>query len=278
MIELLQLKQLVAFAEYGTLSKAAEMLHISQPTLTRTMQKLENEFDVLLFHRTKNKMELNENGKLAVIYANKILDQTKDMINLIRANDRTNHTLFVGSCAPMPMITLIQEITQRRPNITISTELKENEMLLKGLNNGTYQIIILPYKPEQKDIYIKEYGTEKLFFALPFDHSLAKKDAVFMEELDGENMLLYFDIGFWREIPAKKMPHSRFLVQNDEFALKELVELSILPSFVTDVAIRLQGAPNNRKIVPILDEEATVNYYVVCLKTSNNTIQQLIYN
>ena len=59
---------------------------------------------------------------------------------------------------------------------------------------------------------------------------------------------------------------------------KELVELSILPSFVTDVAIRLQGAPNNRKIVPILDEEATVNYYVVCLKTSNNTIQQLIYN
>jgi len=74
MIELLQLKQLVAFAEYGTLSKAAEMLHISQPTLTRTMQKLENEFDVLLFYRTKNKMELNENGKLAVIYANKILD------------------------------------------------------------------------------------------------------------------------------------------------------------------------------------------------------------
>ena len=96
-------------------------------------------------------MELNENGKLAVIYANKILDQTKDMINLIRANDRTNHTLSVGSCAPMPMITLIQEITQRRPDITISTELKENEMLLKGLNNGTYQIIILPYKPEQKD-------------------------------------------------------------------------------------------------------------------------------
>ena len=39
MIELEQLKQLEAFSQYGTLSKAAENLHISQPTLTRSMQK-----------------------------------------------------------------------------------------------------------------------------------------------------------------------------------------------------------------------------------------------
>ncbi len=89
-------------------------------------------------------------------------------------------------------------------------------MLLKGLNNGTYQIIILPYKPEQKIIH-KRIWYRKTIFALPLTTLLRKKDAVFMEELDGENMLLYFDIGFWREIPAKKMPHSRFLVQNDEF-------------------------------------------------------------
>ena len=44
MLELFQLEQLVAFADSGTLSKAAEHLHISQPTLTRAMQKLEDEF------------------------------------------------------------------------------------------------------------------------------------------------------------------------------------------------------------------------------------------
>ena len=49
MIELYQLEQLTAFAKHGTLSKAADELHMSQPTLTRSMQKLESEFGVSLF-------------------------------------------------------------------------------------------------------------------------------------------------------------------------------------------------------------------------------------
>ena len=49
MIELEQLRQLVTFAECGTLSKAAEQLHISQPSLSRTMQALEEELQAVLF-------------------------------------------------------------------------------------------------------------------------------------------------------------------------------------------------------------------------------------
>ena len=64
MIELEQLKQLIAFATYGTLSKAAKELYISQPALSRSIQKLEKTLGVELFDRKKNKMELNQNGKL----------------------------------------------------------------------------------------------------------------------------------------------------------------------------------------------------------------------
>lgn len=53
MIELEQLRQLVAFDEYGTLSKAAEALHISQPSLSRTMQTLEEELQASLFIRKR---------------------------------------------------------------------------------------------------------------------------------------------------------------------------------------------------------------------------------
>jgi len=53
MIQMFQLEQLIAFAQYGTLSKAAEELHISQPTLTRSMQKIEEEFQVPLFDHKK---------------------------------------------------------------------------------------------------------------------------------------------------------------------------------------------------------------------------------
>ena len=51
MIELHQLIQLIAFAEQGTLSRAAETLHLSQPALSRSMQKLEQELKVTLFER-----------------------------------------------------------------------------------------------------------------------------------------------------------------------------------------------------------------------------------
>lgn len=53
MIEIHALEALVAFDDYRTLSSAAEHLHISQPALSRTMQKLEDELGVSLFERTK---------------------------------------------------------------------------------------------------------------------------------------------------------------------------------------------------------------------------------
>jgi DNA-binding transcriptional LysR family regulator len=66
MIEIAQLEQFVVFADCGTLSKVGKELHISQPTLTRSMQKLEDEFRVPLFEHKKNKLILNDNGILAV--------------------------------------------------------------------------------------------------------------------------------------------------------------------------------------------------------------------
>ena len=65
MLDLEERRQLAAFARWGTLSRAAEELHISQPTLSRTMQSLEEEFGVSLFVRGKHKIELNETGRRA---------------------------------------------------------------------------------------------------------------------------------------------------------------------------------------------------------------------
>ncbi len=80
MLNLLELEQLAAFADQGTLSKAAEVLHISQPTITRTMQHLEEEFGVSLFSRSKNKIQLNDTGKKAVEYARSLLADAREAV------------------------------------------------------------------------------------------------------------------------------------------------------------------------------------------------------
>ena len=56
MLQLQQLEQHIAFADQGTLSKAAEVLLISQPSLTRNMQSLENDLGVQLFQRSKTNL------------------------------------------------------------------------------------------------------------------------------------------------------------------------------------------------------------------------------
>ncbi len=63
MLNLCELEQLCAFARYGTLSKAAEELHISQPTLTRSMQHLEEEFGVALFVHGKTAFRSMQRAK-----------------------------------------------------------------------------------------------------------------------------------------------------------------------------------------------------------------------
>ena len=101
MIEIHLFAQLVAFASCGTLSAAAEQLHISQPALSRSMQRLEDELGVKLFDRQKSRLTLNENGALTVQYARSLLMQEESMIEQIREYDRKKRTISVGSCTPV---------------------------------------------------------------------------------------------------------------------------------------------------------------------------------
>lgn len=80
MIDLILLEQLIAFNDFGTLSKAAEQLNISQPALTRSMQRLEDELGIQLFIRTKNRMTLTDTGYYTVSQARQLLRHTDDFI------------------------------------------------------------------------------------------------------------------------------------------------------------------------------------------------------
>lgn len=275
MFELYQLEQLLAVSEYGTLSNAAEHLHVSQPALSRSMQRLETELHVSLFNRQKNKIELNENGQMAVDYAQQIVDKCQDMIERIQAFERSQRTILVGFCAPVPLWEIPPVLSNLYPDRTISSEMRKNEVLLQGLRDDVYQLIILPYPVEEQGITCVKYGEEHLFFSLPPAHPLSGSKALYMKDLNGETMLLRNRLGFWRDITDKKMPDTRFLEQED-FAFDELVKTSALPSFTTDVALRREGNSPNRVNIPILDEEANVTYYCLYKPSARNDLSGFI--
>ena len=273
--DIYQLEQLLAFAECGTLSGAAERLHLSQPALSRSMQRLEAELQVPLFHRQKNKIEFNENGRMAADCARQVLDKCQDMISRVQAFDRSQRTILVGSCAPMPLWEIPPVLSDLYPDRTISWEMRENDVLLQGLRDDVYQLIILPYPVEEPGISCVKYGEEHLYFSLPPAHPLSGSKGLYMRDLNGETMLLRNRLAFWRDVTDQKMPDARFLEQED-VAFEELVKSSALPSFATDVVLRREGNPVNRVNIPILDKEANVTYYCLYKPRGRNDLSAFL--
>lgn len=263
MLDLYELEQLAAFGECGTLSRAAELLHISQPTITRNMKHLEDEFGVPLFSRTKNRIELNETGKLAVEYARKLLLESEQAVKQVRAFDQRQRTIIVRSCAPAPLWELMKSLEKKHPGNTISSGVVQNDEVLRSWESGECDIAVLPFAPCSEAGEVREFMRENLFVCVPAEHELARHDSLSFADINGFNFLLRTELGFWDSLCRQKMPASKFLVQTDDFAFNELIRSSSLPCFTTDYIVN--GSPDyfGRVSIPLSDDEAKVTFYLL---------------
>jgi hypothetical protein len=113
-------------------------------------------------------------------------------------------------------------------------------------------------------------------FYLPSDHPFAQRTSLTLEDMNGENILLYEKIGFWYDIVASKMPESKFLMQNERYTFSELIANSILPCFVSDISMQIEeNSYKNRICVPITDPEVNVSYYLICKKENRDRFSSL---
>ena len=265
MIETYLLEQFAAFARCGTLLKASEELHITQPTLSRSMKKIEEELGVPIFHRENSKLSLNETGKVAAEYAEKALSANQDLIDHVVAYDRSLRTVSIGSCSPFPVNELMPSLQDYLSDKTILTELvSDDDRLLSGLKNHQYDLVILHTLPEDRALFCQRYMEERIYLAIPEDHPIAGQESVSFEQMKGLRILVSQGIGFWMDICKKHLSVSDLLVQSGMEALGELIEASSLPVFSSDRIIDLGYEIPGRIAIPISDEDAHATYWVVC--------------
>ena len=263
MLNLIELEQLIAFADHGTLSKAAEVLHISQPTITRTMKHVEDAFGVPLFVRGKNKIAFNETGLKAVEYARKLIDESRQAVKSVQDFDRNLHTINVESCAPAPLWSLLPAISSRHPEKTVSSKLSSIPDVIQNVSSGQADVGILPYASPDKTLCDIPFIEEHLSVCVPKGHALAGYDALSLSQLNGFNCLLRDQIGFWTDFCIQNMPASRFLIQTNTFELEELIRTSTLLCFTTNLSQPDKSLFENRKIIPITDAQANVKYHII---------------
>ena len=280
MIEIYLLEALCALYDYGTLSAAAEHLHISQPALSRSMQKLEDLLAVSLFDRTKNRIALNETGKMAAAMARRILESEEDMITAVRNYDSSLHTVSAGYCAPGPMMEMPLNLTQIYPKMKVSSEMENEEALLKGLKSGKYGFVILSHAYEDEDTICIPCGSESLYFSLIPAHpaALFKNQGLSFSQMNGETFVMAGEIGIWRDLTMQMMPDSKFVLQDSLEALTAVINASTLPAFASDLTIRLFRSRENssRIFIKITDPEATMHYHCVILKKNRERYERWI--
>ena len=275
MIEIRLLEQLAAFAEHGTLSAASEILHISQPTLTRSMKQLEDELGVTLFVRSKNHLSLNETGVQAAEHARQVLLSDQDFEAKVKAYDRSLHTISIGYCAPVPQMILTPIINNLFSGMTISQDMRDDKDFEEKLKAGVYQLAVTHYDPEDPSFYAQKCGNEQLYVSLSSGDPMAFYPEVHLKDLDGLSILLLSQIGFWSGVHRAKTPNSKYLLQVEESSFAELAGNSQYPIFSSSYFVGRGDTLPGRVNVPIADPECSVRYYLVCLESEKKKYEKL---
>ncbi len=260
-MELEQLRQLEAVAACGTLSAAAERASISQPALSRSMQRLEAELGIPLFARTKNSVELNEAGRAALEHARGILRDVEHMEEALRTLRERRSMLRVGTCAPAPLWRLVAALTERRPDLIANPQTMPVAELERRLADGALDFAVLPHAAAGEGALSFPFMRESLSVLLPRTHPLAGRESLSLAELDGETFLLHAGVGFWRGLCERLMPRSHYVTQDDYLVFRQLARTSPLPSFVTD-APEADSEALGRVAVPLKDADVHVTFHL----------------
>ena len=235
MLDIFLLEQLDAFARNGTLTSAAEELHITQPALSRNMKKLEEALGVSLFNRENSKISLNETGKVAAEYAQRALKANQEVIDMTLAFDRRERSLTLGACTILPIYEILPLLQERFMDKAITTELANREQMLAGLRSRNYQLAIFADLPEDRDLYCQRFNEDRLCVSFPPEHPLAKKEAITFDDLKDISVIAAGNAGYWIYVCEQHMPQKNLVVQNNVEALVELVDSSSMPVSVPSI-------------------------------------------
>lgn len=271
MLDIFLLEQLDAFAKTGTLSRAAELLHITQPALSRNMKKLESLLGVALFDRQNSKIALNETGRVAARYARQILDADQQAVEMIRAFDRSRRTVSLGTVGTMPVSVVMSSLQERFPDKTIAVELGDEGQLLSGLRARSYQLAIFCRRPPGEDLVCRRLLEERLAVSVPADHPLAVRGSVSFADLDGINIITAGNTGFWVPACERHIDPRHLVIQYNLDTLKELAESSSLPLFCSDRMLERGYDLPGRVALPVTDDDAHVVYHLACLQQDEGT-------
>ncbi|WP_416864227.1 MAG: LysR substrate-binding domain-containing protein [Imperialibacter sp.] len=190
-MNLQQLEYIVALDNERSFSKASDQCHVTQPTLSMMIQKLESEYDIKIFDRSKYPVVPTETGKSLISQARLILQEVHKIQELVQEKKNTiAGDLQIGiipTIAPYLLPLFIYEFTIRYPHIKLKISEHVTEEILEKLDEGKLDagILVSPDDTKLFNAFPLYYEPFVVYSARKFD-----KELLLAEDIDPNELLL----------------------------------------------------------------------------------------
>lgn len=193
-MEMQQLRYVVAVARTGNFSRAAEQCHVSQPSLSQQIQKLEEELGERLFDRLRRQAKPTPQGEAFLRRAVRILEEVDAAKReAAETRDLVRGRLVVGALptiAPYLLPAAMAEFSARFPGVELVAQEETTATLVKLLHAYEIDVAVASLPLPDERLAVKELFSEELLLALPPNHPLAGRRRVAAADLQGERLIV----------------------------------------------------------------------------------------
>ncbi|MFT7684650.1 MAG: LysR family hydrogen peroxide-inducible transcriptional activator [Moritella dasanensis] len=196
-MNLRDLEYLVALQELKHFRKAAEKCFVSQPTLSGQIRKLEDELDVILIERTSRKVLFTPAGDQIADQARRVLLESKAIKEIAKSYASPTagaiHIGLIPTVAPYLLPLIVPSMKKQFPDLDMFLHENQTHELLKQLDEGELDCLLLAYLPGMEKYGHIELYKEPLELIIPSSHRFKGRERVDLSELRGEHVLMLED-------------------------------------------------------------------------------------
>ncbi|WP_068634669.1 LysR family transcriptional regulator [Thauera butanivorans] len=187
-----QIQVFVAIASNDNVSRAAEVLSLSQSATSAALAELEGQFDQQLFDRHGRRLRLNEQGRLLLPRAVELLDRAEEMDALLRGERglgslRVGATLTIGNYL-LPLI--VSEFLQRHPESRVKLEVRNTATITGMLSRYEIDLGLMEGQVVDRELETEQWVEDELVVFCAPGHRLAGRETVDFSEIACEPWIL----------------------------------------------------------------------------------------
>lgn len=188
-----QLEVFEAIARLGSFTRAAQELHLTQPTVSMQIKKLTSAVGLPLFEQLGKRIHLTEAGREVYQYSRAISHQMEEMAGVLanlKGLTGGKLRISVASTANYFVPNLLAAFYHRYPEVTVSLDITNREALLRQLNENTVDLVVMGQPPAETDLEAGAFMDNPLVVVAPPQHALAKERRIPLARLQNEVFLV----------------------------------------------------------------------------------------